>query len=37
MLPDFLKYLRVNGYRVVHVVPKPKGPDKHANSSPKTR
>ena len=26
MLPDFLKYMRVNGYRVVHVVPKPKGP-----------
>ena len=22
MLPDFLKYLRVNGYRVVHVIPK---------------
>jgi hypothetical protein len=26
MLPDFLKYMRDNGYRVVHVVPKPKGP-----------
>jgi peptidoglycan/xylan/chitin deacetylase (PgdA/CDA1 family) len=26
MLPDFLKYMRLNGYRVVHVVPKPKGP-----------
>jgi peptidoglycan/xylan/chitin deacetylase (PgdA/CDA1 family) len=37
MLPDFLKYLRVNGYHVVHVVPKPKDGDKHATSdSPKT-
>jgi peptidoglycan/xylan/chitin deacetylase (PgdA/CDA1 family) len=34
MLPDFLKYLRVNGYRVVHVVPKPKGAEKHADDSP---
>jgi hypothetical protein len=25
MLPDFLKYMRVNGYRVVHVVPSRKG------------
>jgi hypothetical protein len=33
MLPDFLKYMRVNGYRVVHVVPKkPKDADKHANA-----
>jgi peptidoglycan/xylan/chitin deacetylase (PgdA/CDA1 family) len=29
MLPDFLKYLRINGYRVVHVVPKPKDADSH--------
>jgi peptidoglycan/xylan/chitin deacetylase (PgdA/CDA1 family) len=32
MLPDFLKFMRVNGYRVVHVIPKPKGADKHANA-----
>jgi peptidoglycan/xylan/chitin deacetylase (PgdA/CDA1 family) len=32
MLPDFLKYLRVNGYRVVHVVPKPAGAAKHVNA-----
>jgi peptidoglycan/xylan/chitin deacetylase (PgdA/CDA1 family) len=32
MLPDFLKYMRVNGYRVVHVVPKPKGANKHVNA-----
>lgn len=32
MLPDFLKYLRVNGYHVVHVVPKPKSADKHATA-----
>jgi pyocin large subunit-like protein len=32
MLPDFLKYMRVNGYRVVHVVPKPKSADKHASA-----
>jgi peptidoglycan/xylan/chitin deacetylase (PgdA/CDA1 family) len=37
MLPDFLKYLRVNGFHVVHVVPKPKGADKNVNAenSPK--
>jgi peptidoglycan/xylan/chitin deacetylase (PgdA/CDA1 family) len=38
MLPDFLKYLRVNGYRVVHVVPKPKSEETHVDASapPKT-
>lgn len=33
MLPDFLKYMRVNGYHVVHVVPKPKGVEKHADAN----
>jgi peptidoglycan/xylan/chitin deacetylase (PgdA/CDA1 family) len=33
MLPDFLKYLRVNGYRVVHVVPKPKSAETHVDAS----
>jgi peptidoglycan/xylan/chitin deacetylase (PgdA/CDA1 family) len=32
MLPDFLKYLRENGYHVVHVVPAPKKVDQHLNA-----
>jgi peptidoglycan/xylan/chitin deacetylase (PgdA/CDA1 family) len=32
MLPDFLKYLRENGYHVVHVVPAPKNPNQHLNA-----
>ncbi len=38
MMPDFLKFLRVNGYRVVHVVPKPKDTDDHigADNNPAT-
>jgi hypothetical protein len=33
MLPDFLKYLRVNGYRVVHVVPMPKHAETHVDAT----
>jgi len=37
MMPDFLKYLRAHGFRVVHVVPKPKVAEIHVDAGDRSK